>query len=673
LTDDRTILPGDRTVEGTVVPSAVGAHAGLLEPGMAIGPFTITRMLGEGGFGVVYEAEQLKPVRRSVALKVLKPGMDNGEVLMRFEGERQALARMEHPCIAKVLDAGIGSDGRPYFAMELVRGEPLLAFADRERLTVAERVELMIRVCEAIQHAHAKGVVHRDLKPANILCVRTESGLFPKVIDFGIAKATADRLSDSTMMTMGGALMGTPDYMSPEQADGTDVDTRADVYSLGVALYELLSGLLPFDPAVLRGHGISAMRERILSEIPSRPSARLRAAAVADPALGACIATARATNIDALVRALREDIDWICLRCLEKERDRRYASPGDIAADLRRHLQRRPVLAGPPSNAYVARRFVSRHRFGVGTAAALVAILAGGLVTFAHLYRETEKQRKAASDTLQAFQESIAAVDPSTGRSTAAMGALDFLLLVEDELGSRLDDQPDALASMRSSLGLARLGFKDGDGARRLFSQAVETRRAAVLARPGLQSDRELADALHNLARAFYYGKDMPGARELYREALALRRKVHGNDDHAEVAMTLQHLAATERQLGNAEEAMQLIDDSVAMWTRLAPDSRERYQAINNRGTVLQQLGRLDDAERDYLSAIDVCRRAGRTDDPLLARMFMNLGRVRVRAERHADARPAFEEAVRIYRLKFGDDDPDTRSALAAVAELDAH
>jgi serine/threonine protein kinase len=216
-------------------------------------------------------------VRRTVALKLLKPGMATDEVLSRFEGERQALARMEHPSVAKVLDAGVTDDGRPYFAMEFVRGEPILKFADSANLGIPERLELMIRVCEAIQHAHAKGVVHRDLKPANILCMRTESGHLPKVIDFGIAKATGERLVDSAMVTLGGAMMGTPDYMSPEQADGTDIDTRSDVYSLGATLYELASGLLPFDPTELRAKGLMALRHTVMTEPPLRPSQRLRA------------------------------------------------------------------------------------------------------------------------------------------------------------------------------------------------------------------------------------------------------------------------------------------------------------------------------------------------------------------------------------------------------------
>jgi non-specific serine/threonine protein kinase/serine/threonine-protein kinase len=669
VTDEPTIVPGG-SADATIVPSSGSPFdrpSRHLAPGTSLGAFRLTRVLGEGGFGVVYEAEQEKPVRRTVALKLLKPGMDTAEVLIRFEGERQALARMEHPCVAKVLDAGVTPDGRPFFAMEFVRGEPLLAFADRERLTVPERIDLMLRVCEAIQHAHAKGVVHRDLKPANILCSRTESGIFPKVIDFGIAKATVDRLSDSTVATMGGQIMGTPDYMSPEQADGADVDTRADVYSLGASLYELLAGLLPFDPAELRAKGMSAMRQRILEAVPPRPSERLAALVRADAAAARAVAEARRTTPDALLRQLRDDLDWICLRCLEKDRDRRYASPSELASDLRRHLARLPVSAGPPSRAYVVRKFVSRHRFGVSAAAVAVCMLLGGVVTFAWLYREAESQRRLADDTLQAFQQSIAAVDPTGGKANAGMGALDFLRLVEEELDGRLERQPGALASMRQALGTARLSFKDADGSGRLFEQVVAERRIERDAKPGRAADLLLGEALHNLGRSRYYADRFGDAKAAYAEALTLRRGALGDADGAEVAMTLQHLAATERRLGDIDAAMRLIDESVAMWTRIDPDSRERYQAVNNRGTVREQAGLLADAERDYLDALRVMERTRGRDDPLVARTLMNIAGVRVKQGRSADAIEPLERAASIYALRFGESHADT---IAATEEL---
>ncbi|MFM8643420.1 MAG: serine/threonine-protein kinase, partial [Phycisphaerales bacterium] len=383
--------------------------------GDEIGPFRIIRTLGEGGFGIVFEAEQRHPVRRSVALKLLKPGTATADVLSRFEGERQALARMEHPAVAKVLDAGATPDGRPWFAMEFARGEPLVRFADDASLGMRDRIELMITVCEAVQHAHAKGVVHRDLKPANILCTRTESGPFPKVIDFGIAKATGGRLSDSGMATLGGAMMGTPDYMSPEQADGSDIDTRTDVYALGATLYELASGLLPFDPVELRAGGLHALRTTLLERVPPRPSERFRALMASDPAAAMRIARARAATPEGLLRLLRDDLDWICLRCLEKLRDRRYDSPGALAEDLRRHLRREPVSAGPPSRSYLVRKYVARHRIAVSAAAAIAVLLVASAAVFAWLYREADDQfrraeteRRLAEDTLAAFQQSVA-------------------------------------------------------------------------------------------------------------------------------------------------------------------------------------------------------------------------------------------------------------------------
>jgi non-specific serine/threonine protein kinase/serine/threonine-protein kinase len=683
MSDDPTIIggatPGDRgvpspsdvpTVVGGPPPQAVPVPRGLrFDEGATIGHFTITRMLGEGGFGVVYEAEQREPVRRTVALKLVKPGMDSSEVLARFEAERQALARMEHPCVAKVLDAGITEDHRPYFAMEFVRGEPIGAFADRERLSVRQRLVLFIRVAEAIQHAHVKGVVHRDLKPANILCTRTESGLFPKIIDFGIAKAMGERLGNQEIRTIGGMMIGTPDYMSPEQAQGGDVDTRSDVYALGATLYELVSGLLPFDPKALRGKGFAEMQRILSEETPPRPSARYGDLLQSDPARADAIAAARAASPPALRAALRDDIDWICLKCLEKDRERRYGSAGELAADIRRHLDRLPVSAGPPSRRYVFRKFVSRHRWGVGAASVGAVLVVASAITFAVLYRTAEEQRRRATDTLDAFQQSIVAIDPERGKGRADLNAIDFLSLVEGNLDSRLDRQPDVLASLQTTMGLARLAMSDNEGARRLLDRALAERREAARRDPTAANRRALGEALHNQGRVLYALREFEGAFQSYSEALAVRRGVAGGRPTPEVAMTLQHLAATERQRRRVDEAAALYDASIDMWTQIDGAGLDWARAINNRATLREQLGRLDEAERDFRLAVEIASANMPEDDVQLARMLTNLGRALSRNGKHDEAIPVLERSLAIKQKRLGPDDPQTKKGELELAE----
>ena len=689
MTDDRTIVgpwDGDGPDPSAQAPRAASDDATLPMPrrslagGSQIGPFRIVRILGEGGFGIVYEAEQSKPVKRTVALKLLKPGVATDEVLSRFEGERQALARMEHPSVAKVLDAGVTEDGRPYFAMEFVRGEPILAFADSAQLGIPERLELMIRVCEAIQHAHAKGVVHRDLKPANILCMRTESGPLPKVIDFGIAKATGERLVDSAMVTLGGAMMGTPDYMSPEQADGTDIDTRTDVYSLGATLYELASGLLPFDPAELRSKGLMALRQTVMTQPPLRPSARLHALAQADASAAATIAKARGLTEEALERALRDDIDWICLKCLEKNRERRYDSPGALADDLRRHLRREPVAAGPPTRAYLVRKYVSRHRWGVAAGGVLAATLVASLVTFFVLYREAneqfvraEKQRSLAEDTLAAFQQSMAAADPATGKVTADMRVPDFLGFVEQELDARLADQPDALASLRTTLGLVQLSFKDKAGSIRLLKPVLDARLAAHRAAPTPDTLGALGDAYHNYGRALFLAESYDDAHAAYSEALRIRRERADGQDDPDLAMTLQHLASVERMRKHPKEALAHIDESIGMWERIDRFSLDRARAVNNRGVILHRM--MQDnaaAERDYLEAVRAMEPRLGPDDLAVAAVYTNLGEIRRDTGRLEQAAADYERALRIKSLRYGPDHEQTKRAEADLAKVRA-
>src|SRR6266699_1427484 len=330
------------------------------QPGDRIGRYKLLQQIGEGGCGVVYMAEQQEPVRRRVALKVIKLGMDTKQVIARFEAERQALALMDHPNIAKVFDAGATNTGRPFFVMELVRGIKLTDYCDQNNLPTSERLGLFIQVCRAIQHAHQKGIIHRDIKPSNILVTLHDGVPVPKVIDFGIAKATAGELTDKTIYTQFQQFIGTPAYISPEQAEmsGLDMDTRSDIYSLGVLLYELLVGRTPFDGKELLMSGLDEMRRTIREKEPLRPSTRLSAIT---PEELTVTAKRRSAEPPKLVHALQGDLDWIVMKCLEKDRARRYETASSLSADLKRYLQNEPVVARPPSAGYQFRKFVRRH------------------------------------------------------------------------------------------------------------------------------------------------------------------------------------------------------------------------------------------------------------------------------------------------------------------------
>ena len=377
--------------------SALGARS-TEHAGDRIGHYKLLQEIGEGGFGVVWMAEQHEPIRRRVALKIVKRGMDTREVIARFESERQALALMDHPNIATVFDAGATEGGRPYFVMELVRGIPITRYCDENRLPTGERLRLFIAVCHAVQHAHQKGIIHRDLKPSNILVTLHDPGSpgCPKIIDFGIAKATGPPLTDKTLFTQFHAFVGTPVYTSPEQMEmsGLDVDTRSDIYSLGVLLYELLTGRPPFDPDALVRSGLEAMRRTVREVEPPRPSARLGTLTDADRTT---VANQRGTDSGSLSLLLKGDLDWIVMRCLEKDRTRRYETAIGVALDIERHLKNEPIAARPPSHTYRTRKFIRRHKFGVAAAVAVAASLVAGLVVSSVLLvRERTAHRRAA-------------------------------------------------------------------------------------------------------------------------------------------------------------------------------------------------------------------------------------------------------------------------------------
>src|SRR5262245_42594310 len=363
--------------------------------GAMIGRYKLLEALGEGGFGSVWLAEQKEPVRRKVALKVIKLGMDTRSVVARFEAERQALALMDHPNIAKVLDAGTTVGERPYFVMELVRGIPITKFCDENKLATHERLDLFIKVCHAIQHAHQKGIIHRDLKPSNVLVTLHDGVPVPKVIDFGIAKATQQELTDKTIHTQFQQFIGTPAYVSPEQAEmsGLDIDTRSDIYSLGVLLYELLTGVTPFNAQTLMQSGLDEMRRIIREDEPKRPSTRLSALGMAE---ATALATHRREKLPALVHLVRGDIDWIVMKCLEKDRTRRYETANGLAADLTRHLANEPVMARPPSASYRLQKAWRRNKLAYTSAAAVVLALVVGLSLASMGLLQAVKQRNRA-------------------------------------------------------------------------------------------------------------------------------------------------------------------------------------------------------------------------------------------------------------------------------------
>jgi serine/threonine protein kinase len=386
--------------DGNNAPDAEG-------PGTTIGAYTLIEPIGEGGMGIVYLAEQAQPIRRRVALKVIKPGMDTAQILARFDAERQALALMDHPNIAKVHDAGTTHSGRPYFVMERVDGVPITRYCDEARLTPRQRLELLIPVCQAIQHAHQKGIVHRDIKPSNVLVTLLDGRPVPKVIDFGIAKAIDQRMTERTVLTGLGAIVGTPEYMSPEQAGACpDIDTRTDIYAMGVLLYELLTGTTPLDREILRQAAFDEVLRRVREEEPPKPSTRLSGTDDRLPS----VAAVRGTEPARLAKLVRGDLDWVVMRALEKDRARRYATANGLARDLKRYLDGDPVEAGPPSWTYRLRKFARKHRAALVTAGAFIVLLVAAVaVSTWQALRATRAEGKTRAEAERASRAEAAA------------------------------------------------------------------------------------------------------------------------------------------------------------------------------------------------------------------------------------------------------------------------
>lgn len=560
--------------------------ASLEKAGDRIGHYRLVQQIGEGGCGVVYMAEQLEPVRRRVALKIIKLGMDTESVIARFEAERQALAMMDHPNIAKVFDAGVAETGRPYFVMELVRGLKITNYCDEAKLSTPARLDLFIQVCQAVQHAHQKGIIHRDIKPSNILVTVNEGGPIPKVIDFGIAKATSgQRLTDKTIFTAFEQFVGTPAYMSPEQANMTslDIDTRSDIYALGVLLYELLTGKTPFDAEKLLAIGFDEMRRTICEQEPPRPSTRL--SALPDQELSTT-AHRRGLQPLKLLSDLRGDLDWIVMKALEKERARRYETANGLAVDIKRHLKNEPVVACPPSRAYRFRKMLRRHMLVSAAVAAVVTALIVGFGTSTWMFF---KERKART------------------RAVAAEEA-ERILRQEAELRE---------LSMRALQISVQPGAPDA-----IFS----SRKEALQAQRRLLGNEhpDVADSLEELARLFLKIKNFPEAEKAAREALAIRRRISPEGD-LKVARSLLRFSYIFSNQDKFSEAEELLVESLRIQRSVQGDSVDTAITMTELAVVLERQNKVLEAVALYRQAFEIARKLLPDGDAFLAVAGHNL------------------------------------------------
>jgi serine/threonine protein kinase len=584
-------------------------------PGTVLGPYKLLEQIGEGGMGVVYLAEQTQPVRRRVALKVLKPGMDTRQVVARFEAERQALALMDHPHIARVLDAGQTGSGRPYFVMDLVKGLPITEYCDQSQLTPRARLELFVHVCQAVQHAHQKGIIHRDLKPTNVLVTLQDGAPLVKVIDFGIAKALGQQLTDKTLFTGFAQMIGTPLYMAPEQAalSNVDVDTRSDIYSLGVLLYELLTGTTPFDQQRLQQAGYDEMRRILREEEPPRPSTRISTLGQAATTLS----TRRQSDPKRLSQLFRGELDWIVMKCLEKDRNRRYETANALAADVQRYLHDEPVQACPPSASYRLRKFARRPKGPVLAACLVVLALVVGIIGTTLALLEARRQREAAE--------------------------------ANAERASKAQER-------------AEQGF---DKAR----EAVEHYLTAVTNDPDLRHKHDLHSLRKKLLDAavpFYewFTQQNPG------EAAS----------EAEHGRAYWRLAAVRSEMGEKEVALKDYECARAIFAKLATDfptapqhCRDLAAIHNNLGNLLRDLGQWPAAEQAFRRALELQEKLA-TDFPTvpqsrqeLARSHISLGLLLRDLGQRPAAEPAFRRGLEIQE-KLADDFPTVPQYRADLA-----
>jgi eukaryotic-like serine/threonine-protein kinase len=643
-------------------PAASAEPAGGLSApstGTAIGPYRLLEKIGEGGMAEVWRAEQTTPVRRTVAIKLIKTGMESKAMIARFESERQALALMDHPAIARVFDAGATADGRPYFVMEYVPGIPITQYCDRHRLSTRERLELFIQVCEGVQHAHQKAIIHRDLKPSNVLISVQDGKPAVKIIDFGVAKALAQRLTEKTMFTEVGVLVGTPEYMSPEQAEltGRNVDTRTDVYSLGLILYELLVGALPFDSKALRRAGFAEILRRIREEEPPRPSTRFRT--LGDSSAES--ARNRKTEPGMLARQLQADLDWIAMKALEKDQTRRYGSPSDLAAEIGRYLRNEPVLASPPSVAYRAGKFVRRHRGAVGVAAGVLLLLLGFAITMTVQARRIARERDRAnreaevSRRVQDFLTGLFQVSaPSEARGNS-ITAREILDKGAKQIDTELSAQPEIRAQLMDTMGLVYKNLGLYGQARPLLERAVETRRRVL--------GPEHPDTLRSmdaLAVVFRRQSRFGDAEKLHRETLEILKRTLG-PDRIETLRSTNNLARVLTEEGRFPEAAKLLSEALERSRRvLGPDHEVTLQSAIYLAQAFSSQGRTNDAEKLFREVVAGRRRVLGPEHPDTLTAMSDLALNSMSQKHYAEAGNLYRETLETERRILGPEHPDT-------------
>jgi eukaryotic-like serine/threonine-protein kinase len=644
-----------------------------------IGPYRFVRKLGEGGMGQVWLAEQTAPFQRLVAIKLIRAGVSDNVLLERFESERQALARMNHPAIAKVYDAGTAPDGTPYFVMEYVPGIPITLYCDQKRLSIRQRLELFLKVCEGVQHAHQKAILHRDLKPANILVNEVDGKPTPHIIDFGIAKAIGDRDPLATMFTRVGHFVGTPVYMSPEQAnpDVQDVDTRSDVYSLAVILYELLTGALPFDPTQWRNELRQEQFRKLYEQDPQAPSIQYQKKTTTQADTATQTAKLRSTEPHELVSELKGDLDWITLKALERDRARRYGTPSEFAADVQRFLSNEPVLARPASRAYRLQKYVRRHRLGVSIAAAALLLLVAFSVMQAFEIRRireerdrTARERDRANRIADFMTRMFKVSDPGEARGNS-ITAREVLDKASKEIDAGLAKDPQMQAQMMHTMGEVYYNLGLYKQAESLLRNAMEIRTRVI----GPDS-REALDSMSSLSEVLDAQSRLPEAAKYAQQAYDGARKTLGPGDKDTLLNGLA-LTALMLEQGRFPECETILKEMAASVDQVQdPKLRSSISARiqTNFAIAYAYQGKNAEAEKAFRAVYDINLKEFGPDHPATVSALTNVASLLLEESKYSEAEAIFKQVVEADQHILGPDHPRTLVATGnlGLAYLDA-